>query len=443
MSFLPYGGGRGGWLGALSVSGVIHGALAAGLLGAYGPLLVPPEPEQSPTAFLVTLERLDDASLAGTADVAGAEGEQVDPVDEAETPEDMVAETPDRIEAETAESAVAETPELAGAEAAELAEAEALTAAPAAEAPPLVEPEAVAGEAVTAVPVAADDPDLSPIVPETAAAAERLAPVAPVAQGAQTLTPDAPTAQTVLALNTAPAAPQPSAGGAPQPAAARPPPSAQDLAIGALVERIRAATRTSLPELNMGAEAPSCLVALPRRDGVDGVGLAMIAADEGLMETFAQSALTAEDATVRQTRTLIDPRQCPALSFVRNNRDYPATGIGLRLDTPEVASGGRLTGVLRGVAGRYVTLLLIDDNGVVQDLQRFLAFSGNLTRFDVPVTRAGPSRDTSQLLLAIATRQPPDAIRARIGRLAQEVFLDLGGELATGAALGVATFDVR
>ena len=434
MSFLPYGGGRGGWLGAISVSGVIHGALAAGLLGAYGQLLVPPEPEQAPTAFLVTLERLDDASLAGTADVAGAEGEQPDPVDEAETPEGMVAETPDRIEAETAESA--------GTEAAELAGAEALTAAPADEAPPLVEPEAVVAEAVTAVPVAADDPDLSPIVPEMAAA-ERLSPVAPVAQGAQALTPDAPTVQTVTALNTVPEPPPPSAGGAPQPAAARPPPSAQDLAIGALVERIRDATRTSLRELNIGAEAPSCLVALPRRDGAEGVGLAMIAADEGLMETFAQSALTAEDAAVRQTRTLIDPRQCPALSFVRNNRDYPATGIGLRLDTPEVASGGRLTGVLRGVAGRYVTLLLIDDNGVVQDLQRFLAFSGNLTRFDVPVTRAGPSRDTSQLLVAIATRQPPDAIRARIGRLAQEVFLDLGGELATGAALGVATFDVR
>ncbi|MCU0911514.1 MAG: serine/threonine protein kinase [Rhodobacteraceae bacterium] len=432
MSFLPYGGGRGGWLGAISVSGVLHGALAAGLLGVYGPFLVPPEPDASPTAFLVTLEQLDDASLAGTTDAAAAEGEEADPGDAPETPDDLVAETPDGIEAETAESATAETPEPA--------EAEALTAAPAEEALPLVEPEAVAGETVTAVPVANDDPDLSPIVPEAVAAPQSLAPVAPESG---VLTPDAPVAQTVLALNAVPEPQPPSAGGTPQPAAARPPPSAQDQAIGALVERIRAATRTGLSELGGGVEIPPCQVALPRRDGAEGVGLAMISADEALMEDFAQRALTAEDAAIRQTRTLIDPRQCPVLDYVRLNRDYPATGIGLRVDTPVVESGGRLTGVLRGVAGRHVTLLLIDDNGVVQDLQRFLAFSGNLTRFDVPVTRAGPSRDTSQLLLAIATRQPPDSIRARIGRLAEEVFADLGGEPYANAALALATFDVR
>ena len=88
-------------------------------------------------------------------------------------------------------------------------------------------------------------------------------------------------------------------------------------------------------------------------------------------------------------------------------------------------------------------LLLVDDNGVVQDLQRFLSFSGNFVRFDVPVNRAGNSRDTSQMLLAIATRRPPDVIRNRAGNLAQEVFVGLDGEFGPGASLAVATFDVR
>lgn len=418
MSFLPYGGGRGGWFGAFTVSGLVHGALLAGLMGVYGRFLVPPPPERDPTAFLVTLERLDSDTLAGTAEVPGeAGGENEDPADpppsEAEDLETLEAETPIGTEAEAAE---AETivPETVTPETAE---------------PAPVEPETVAAEAMTAVPIAPDDPDLSPIVPETVAAAQT---VAPAATGDQTLTPDAPAMQTVTALNTAPQAP-PTApvGAAARPAASRPPPSAQDLAIGDLIGRIRAAT------------ADPCLIALPRRDGADGVGLALVSAQDGAMELFAQEALTAEDAALRQTRTLVDPRQCPALNYIRQNRDYPATAMGLRIDTPEVQSGGRLTGVLRGAAGRYVTLLLIDDNGVVQDLQRFLAFSGNLARFDVPVTRAGPSRDTSQLLLAIATRRPPDAIRARIGRLAQDVFTGLEGELASGAALAVATFDVR
>jgi hypothetical protein len=90
-----------------------------------------------------------------------------------------------------------------------------------------------------------------------------------------------------------------------------------------------------------------------------------------------------------------------------------------------------------------VTLLLIDDNGVVQDLQRFLSFSGNLARFDVPVTRSGLAKDTSQILLAIASPRQPDALRERAGQLAQDVFAGLGGVTGDDTALAVATFDVR
>lgn len=274
---------------------------------------------------------------------------------------------------------------------------------------------------------APESPIPGTLIPETLTANARMTGQQVTTLGAQ---PQSLTAVAPPALPASrPALPSPAL---PSPVTAPPPPqSAQDLAIGDLIQRIRAAL------------SDPCLLALPRRDGADGAGLALISATEGAMAQFANDVLTGEDAALRQTRTLVDPRQCPALTYVRQNRDYPATRLGLQIDAAEVPSGGRLTGVLRGTAGRYLLLFLVDNNGVVQDLQRFVSFSGNFARFDVPVTRAGAARDTSQLLLAIATQRPGGVLRDRTGQLAQDVFAALEGEVATGAALAIATFDVR
>ncbi|MBP0484980.1 hypothetical protein [Sagittula salina] len=209
-------------------------------------------------------------------------------------------------------------------------------------------------------------------------------------------------------------------------------PSERDLAIGDLIQRIRARTEDN------------CVIALPRRDGADGIGLALLAAEDGAMVDFADKVLVRpEDKDILQTRTLLDERQCPALSYIAKNRDYPATRIGMRLDNAEVPSGNRASGVMRGVGDRNLGLFLVDNNGVVQDLARFTTESDGFVRFDVPVTRVGPLRDTKQLLLAIATTEPLDVLKARSGQRAETFFADLPIELGRQAALALVAFDVR
>jgi len=239
--------------------------------------------------------------------------------------------------------------------------------------------------------------------------------------------PTSPVSVTALAPSTAENPAQASVS-VPRPSA---PPSEQDLAVGDLIARIRA------------TPAEDCLLALPRRDGTDGVGLELVAASEPGMARFADDLLTEAESAIRQTRTVIDPRQCAALGLMQNNRDYPATRLGITMDMTEIPSGGQLTGTVRGTAGRYVLLLLIDNNGVVQDLQRFLAFSGNVVRFDVPVTRAGPVRDTSQLILVIASDKPFATIQSRNGQLAADVFSSVDEANGRAASMGFATFDVQ
>ncbi|ETW12931.1 serine/threonine protein kinase [Roseivivax marinus] len=265
--------------------------------------------------------------------------------------------------------------------------------------------------------------------PDTRASAPGSAPVAPDA--ARESPEDRRTARAGATPVPSPFSDRPTVGAQATSPRARPEtPSRQDLALGDLISRIR-----STP-------ADPCLAALPRRDGADGVGLALVAAEDAAMSTFADALLTADDA-VRQSRTLVDPRQCPALGYVRENQDYPASRLGLSLDRDVVQSGASIRGQVRGARGRYLTLLLVDTNGVVQDLQRFVTFSGDVARFEVPVTRVGAQRDTRQMLLALASSSPLTTIRDRAGQRAREVFAGLTGEEARGTLMAIATFDVR
>ena len=436
MNFLPYASaGAGSWFAATGGAALAHGALLAVSLSSVQLLLEFTQPTlEAQPQYTITLERLDSDTIAGLleqqgeAGSDGGEGQNPDAIegeDDASEIEQIAALTPaevDEPDPPEPEAVEAEDPKIPGLEDMVATTPEALTpeTLDAVEAPVLAPvPEdtgPLISETVAALPL---EQALTPVVPESTAGL--LAD--PSAAGSQVLAPVTPS-------NTAVAAIRPTETPREPPAAA-PPPTQQDLAIADLLRRIRAAP----PE--------ACLLALPRRDGEDGVGLALIGRSENAMARFAESVLTAEDGDIRQTRTLVDERQCAALGYIRENVDYPATRLGVRLDAAEVPSGGRLTGVLRGTAGRYVLLLLIDNNGVVQDLQRFMSFSGNFARFDVPVTRAGPPRDTKQVLLAVASRRPVNTLRSRSGQLSQDVFAGLGGELATRAALAVTTFDVR
>lgn len=503
MSYLPYGSETfSGWVLATGSSVLAHGAVVAITYGGFVQLVaMAPEPAPRPE-YTITLERLDSDTLAGLLERQSTDAEANPDAARDEDPlapaPDVAALAPDassslpEAESETPESVTPETvtPETVAPEALTPEPVASQRVTPETVTPDTVTPETVTPETVTAAeqstsetvtaldPVAEElaavdavVPDASPVAPSDTAVsspliAETLAPVSPVAAdqmafapvARQSLTPQNPAAsdpvavpvqrvlstaraplsgtantsgpEVVSALNTAalPRVARPAAGAA---IAAPAPPTAQDLAVGDLIARIRA------------TPSDPCLLALPRRDGAEGIGLELIAATDSAMAQFTSALLTPDDAAIRQTRTLVDPRQCAAIGFLRDNRDYPATRLGIALDAAEVPSGGEISGVLRGVAGRYVVLLIVDNNGVVQDLQRFMSFSGNFARFTVPVTRVGPARDTSQSLIAISTDQPAATIRARDGQLAADVFRDLDEAQGRSAAIGFTTFDVR
>ena len=186
----------------------------------------------------------------------------------------------------------------------------------------------------------------------------------------------------------------------------------------------------------------TCLLAIPGLDGDGGVQVTMLTADDGPVPTLMATLTEGLDDEVAGQTALVDPRQCPALGFARRDERYPVFPLGISLQSRDIPGGDNLRGTISGAAGRYVSLLLIDDNGVTHDLRRYLVSSGGRMRFDLPVAREGAARDTFQLLLAIATPSRPAAM-SNAGEGAQDFFDRLGQELGPDTLMGLTSLYIR
>lgn len=187
----------------------------------------------------------------------------------------------------------------------------------------------------------------------------------------------------------------------------------------------------------------ACLLALPQQLGDGELQLAVLAADDRQIGSFISEVTAGFGAEVPSQNKLVDQRQCPALTFARRTQNYPLFGLAVQLQSQDVESGDRLIGRIANGTGSYNTLLLVDDNGVVQDVRRFLAVQGGEVTFDIPVARAGASRDTNQLLIAIATQDRIESVTANAGRLASDFFPSLIAEIGDNALIGITSVYVR
>lgn len=219
---------------------------------------------------------------------------------------------------------------------------------------------------------------------------------------------------------------------APVPAAAAEQPAAEtDPRLVTLFERIR--DHLTAP----------CLLALPALTAEGDIALNLLASDDGQIPGLLRELTRDQDATVEGHAVLLDPRQCPGLAFARRDLRYPVFPLAVQLASQDVASGDSLRGTISGGSGRYVTLILVDDNGVTHDMRRFLVNSGGKISFDAPVARDGDIRDTYQLLIAVATPARPETISRAAGESADSFFDQLAREIGPDALIGVASAYIR
>ncbi|MFD1795514.1 hypothetical protein FQV27_04950 [Paracoccus aurantiacus] len=186
-----------------------------------------------------------------------------------------------------------------------------------------------------------------------------------------------------------------------------------------------------------------CLLALPVMQGDGQLSLNLLSDDDRNISALMQRLTSGIEGEIAQQTLLLDSRQCPAVAFVRRDQRYPVFALGLQVDAESVVTGGSVRGRITNGMGYVHTLLLVDENGVVQDLRRFLLSSSRITRFDVPVARINAPRDTRQLLIAIATPGRVRTVAERAGDAAGPFFDALYTEIGQSALIGITSIDVR
>ncbi|WP_417262053.1 hypothetical protein [Celeribacter sp.] len=206
--------------------------------------------------------------------------------------------------------------------------------------------------------------------------------------------------------------------------------SAADLTIGQLLTRIRA------------NETPRCTLALPRR-GADGqVGLSLIGADRNALDAYSATILDGFE-TVTRVREEVDPRQCAALDAVALTASYPAARIGLSLASTNLQSGDTIEAQVSGAGGLDLAVLMIDDNGVVQDLSRFTTIENGIPVISAPVARVGSGRETRQILMILGSEDGPFNLTEMDGRSAEDVFSALDRDRLEQSRFALVSFDLR
>lgn len=191
-----------------------------------------------------------------------------------------------------------------------------------------------------------------------------------------------------------------------------------------------------------------CFIALPAMSPGGEVTFQTFGRDKQREDAFKQALLGLDGLRAEISSGDVADPQCLALSFARAAKRYPGFSLMIDLDEADFASGGSLSGSVLNAGDRELHLLLVDDEGKVQSLDRFLGSGGGTDRhFGTPLTlTGGRAVETKQILVAIATDRPLPALAGPINQPADIYFAKLEKEIdATDADVDLAVegFNVR
>jgi eukaryotic-like serine/threonine-protein kinase len=114
--------------------------------------------------------------------------------------------------------------------------------------------------------------------------------------------------------------------------------------------------------------------------------------------------------------------QCAAVSFLSRIRNQPGLPPRLDISAASVKSGGAITGMVAEFGDRHVELVLVADDGIVYNLTGRLRSDGDSRSFTLNLSGADPVPAQPQLLLALVSNAPLEALKASRPGTAQEVF---------------------
>ena len=164
---------------------------------------------------------------------------------------------------------------------------------------------------------------------------------------------------------------------------------------------------------------------------IDGYG-ASSSPFQVLDDAFKRTNGFEADIEVRQ----VTRPQCPALTFLGRLRHERARAPQLQIAPTSIRSGEAVTGTIGGVGSNSVQLLLVSDEGSVQDVSALLKSSGDARTFNLRLQRTGTAGAQPQLLVAVVSGRPLATLEGAQSTPAEQLFpLALTEATRTGQAV--------
>ncbi|MBR1232058.1 serine/threonine-protein kinase [Bradyrhizobium sp. AUGA SZCCT0182] len=158
---------------------------------------------------------------------------------------------------------------------------------------------------------------------------------------------------------------------------------------------------------------------------VEGFG-ASTTAFEALDRSFKKSQGFEASIGIR----LVTPPQCPAITFLNKVRGDVARAPRISLGSVKIRPNETLTGNVENFANRVVELLLVSEDGQVQNLSYYLRPGTDALSFSIEMKRSesGLGSNVPQLIMAVATPRVLDSLRQPRPTPADQFFLQVLSE---------------
>lgn len=131
--------------------------------------------------------------------------------------------------------------------------------------------------------------------------------------------------------------------------------------------------------------------------------------------------------------------QCPALTFLGRLRSNRAQAPRIEAGQATIRSGEALTGSVENIGAGSIQLLLVSDEGQVQDVSALLKEAGDARTFNMRLQRTGAAGAQPQLLVAVKSARPLETLRGAQSTPADQIFpLALTEASRTGQSVSAA-----
>ena len=119
----------------------------------------------------------------------------------------------------------------------------------------------------------------------------------------------------------------------------------------------------------------------------------------------------------------VTQQQCPAVTFLGRLKQDRTRAPRLGIDKVRIKGGDVISGTIDRFGSRNVELLLVADNGTVQNVSNLLKPGIDAKTFNIGLQASGDATGSQpQLLLAVATAQPLAALRPAQPAAGQQLF---------------------